>query len=60
MASKVSEKDFKIVPHSLEEITADWCEQILWTICDDDRKDDSSYVLLRRSFTCRLNGIRNL
>ena len=29
MASKISEKDFKIVPHSLEEITADWCEKIL-------------------------------
>ena len=29
MASKISAKDFKIVPHSLEEITADWCEQIL-------------------------------
>ena len=29
MASKISAKDFKIVPHSLEEITADWCEKIL-------------------------------
>ena len=29
MASKISEKDFKIVPHSLEEINADWCEKIL-------------------------------